>query len=94
MNAVRKGIITQIIGPVVDIHFSAADKEQTELPAIHEAIVVNRPEHGALVLEVQQHIGEYTVRTIAMESTDGLRRGMEALTTQSPIDPMANPISN
>lgn len=85
MKAEKKGFITQIIGPVVDIHFTATDKESVELPAIHEAIVVNRPEHNALVLETQQHIGEYTVRTIAMESTDGLKRGMEALATGSPI---------
>lgn len=85
MNAEKKGIITQIIGPVVDVHFNATDKERVELPAIHEAILVNRPGHDTLVLEVQQHIGEYTVRTIAMDSTDGLRRGMEAIATNRPI---------
>ena len=85
MNAEKKGFITQIIGPVVDVHFSATDKERVELPAIHEAIVVKRPGHDELVLETQQHIGEYTVRTIAMDSTDGLQRGMEVYSTNDPI---------
>ena len=85
MSAEKKGFITQIIGPVVDVHFNATDKERVELPAIQEAIVVKRPGHDILVLETQQHIGEYTVRTIAMDSTDGLRRGMEAYATSHPI---------
>ncbi len=76
------GYISQIIGPVVDVHFPINDQKR-ELPAIHEALVVKRDGATDLIVEVQQHIGEHTVRTVAMDSTDGLRRGMtvEALGT-------------
>ena len=70
----QKGKITQVIGPVVDVRF---DTQQGSLPKILEAIEVVRPNGQKLILEVQQHIGEDTVRTIAMDSTDGLYRGME-----------------
>ncbi len=80
-----KGNISQIIGPVVDVHFEFAPSDQRQLPAIHEALVIRRNNGQELIVEVQQHIGEDTVRTVAMDSTDGLQRGMEAECTGSPI---------
>ncbi|MBR1872394.1 MAG: F0F1 ATP synthase subunit beta [Bacteroidales bacterium] len=80
------GHISQIIGPVVDIHFDLSEGEEAvELPRIHDALTIKRPDGRVLVVEVQQHIGEDTVRTVAMDSTDGLRRGLEAVSTASPI---------
>jgi len=76
-----KGVITQIIGPVIDVAFDEIDK----LPSIHEALEIKRDDGSILVVECQQHIGEDTVRTIAMDSTDGLRRGMEVLSTKKTI---------
>ncbi|MDD6357366.1 MAG: F0F1 ATP synthase subunit beta [Bacteroidales bacterium] len=78
----KVGHITQVIGPVVDVNFG---KEVESLPQIHEALQVIRPNGQNLVLECQQHIGEETVRTIAMDSTDGLVRGMEVVAIGSPI---------
>ena len=72
-----KGYISQIIGPVVDVHFDLKDDEAADLPSIYEALVITRSDGRQLILEVQQHIGEDTVRTVAMDSTDGLRRGMQ-----------------
>lgn len=80
-----KGHISQIIGPVVDVHFDINADEITALPAIHEALIIIRPDGRRLIVEVQQHIGEDTVRAVAMDSTDGLKRGMEAEATGSPI---------
>ena len=80
-----KGHISQIIGPVVDIHFDLSEATQSQLPAIYEALTVRRDDGRTLLVEVQQHIGEDTVRTVAMDSTDGLRRGMEAVCTGGPI---------
>ncbi len=79
------GKIVQIIGPVVDVAF-----EDSELPAILTAIEVERDgksetRAGRLVLEVQQHLGENTVRTVAMDSTEGLVRGMKVRNTGQPI---------
>lgn len=83
MSTVNKGKIVQIIGPVVDVEFPG------ELPAIYNALVVeyDMPFHGRtkLVLEVQQHLGNHWVRTVAMGSTDGLRRGYEVIDTGAPI---------
>ena len=79
------GYISQIIGPVVDVHFRSDNAESTDLPSIHEALTIRRDDGRELIVEVQQHIGEDTVRTVAMDSTDGLRRGMEAVRTGSPI---------
>ena len=76
------GIITQVIGPVVDVRFEG---EGSELPNIYDALEIKREDGSVLVLEVEQEIGEKTVRTIAMDSTDGLRRGMEAVATGAPI---------
>ncbi len=79
------GYISQIIGPVVDVHFNLTQETAVQLPAIHEALSIRRSDGRELIVEVQQHIGEETVRTVAMDSTDGLRRGMEAVCTGSPI---------
>lgn len=80
------GHISQIIGPVVDVHFeSGNDKKQLNLPSIHDALKIRRPNGKILIVEVQQHIGEDTVRTVAMDSTDGLQRGMEVMSTGKPI---------
>ena len=79
-----KGHISQVIGPVVDIHFDFAGGVH-DLPSIHDALQIPREGGRSLVIEVQQHIGEDTVRCVAMDSTDGLRRGMEAVATGQPI---------
>ena len=83
--AILTGKISQIIGPVVDVHFNIQDDSAGELPAIHEALSVLRNDGRELIVEVQQHIGEDTVRSVAMDSTDGLKRGMEVICTGSPI---------
>ncbi len=75
------GHISQVIGPVVDVSFSA----EVGLPAINEALTVQRPDGRDLIIEVQQHIGENSVRCVAMDSTDGLRRGLEVKATGAPI---------
>ena len=82
-----KGTISQIIGPVVDVHFEGAGKGDSEspLPRIHDALSVNGPGGRRVIIEVQQHIGEDTVRCVAMDSTDGLSRGLEAENLRSPI---------
>ena len=80
------GHISQIIGPVVDVHFERGEKaDSTNLPSIHDALKIRRPNGKTLIVEVQQHIGEDTVRTIAMDSTDGLQRGMNVPSTVKPI---------
>jgi len=66
------GKVKQVIGPVVDVSFAG---ENTELPAILNALEITRPNGEIIVLEVQQHLGEDSVRTISMEATDGLTRG-------------------
>ncbi|HNT22477.1 MAG TPA: F0F1 ATP synthase subunit beta [Saprospiraceae bacterium] len=68
------GKVKQVIGPVVDISFEGPD---STLPAILSALVVRKKNGKNLILEVQQHLGEDTVRAIAMDSTDGLMRGIE-----------------
>ncbi len=80
------GHISQIIGPVVDVYFDTKglDAEKV-LPKIHDALKVKRPDGRDLIIEVQQHIGEDTVRTVAMDNTDGLQRGLEVLPTGAPI---------
>ena len=79
------GRISQIIGPVVDVHFNLDSRQEAALPSIHEALEITRPDGRKLVVEVQQHIGEDTVRCVAMDSTDGLRRGLEAVSIGSPV---------
>ena len=60
-----KGYISQVIGPVVDIHFDNGKEEKITLPRIHDAMEITRPNGKILIVEVQQHIGENTVRTIS-----------------------------
>jgi F-type H+-transporting ATPase subunit beta len=83
-NFVNEGYIKQVIGPVVDVEFPDGD-----LPQIYNALVTTNPaisnEQYNLVLEVMQHIGDRTVRTIAMDSTDGLKRGQKVYDTGAPI---------
>jgi F-type H+-transporting ATPase subunit beta len=85
-GASHKGKITQVIGPVVDVEFGVGD-----LPEVYTALKIKNPNVDQndtardLTVEVAQHLGEHTVRTIAMDSTDGLVRGMEVIDTKSPI---------
>ena len=82
----NNGRISQIIGPVIDVVFDTAGKKAEDvLPKIHDALDVIREDGSKLVVEVQQHIGEDTVRTVAMDNTDGLKRGLEVIQTGSPI---------
>ncbi len=74
-----KGTVAQVMGPVVDVRF-----EEGELPAIFNSLEI-MASHEVITVEVAQHIGDNTVRCIAMESTDGLRRGTEVIDTGSPI---------
>ncbi|MCC6817499.1 MAG: F0F1 ATP synthase subunit beta [Bacteroidia bacterium] len=76
------GKISQVIGPIVDVNFS---EEGSSLPKILDALTVPKPDGTIVVLEVQQHLGENTVRTIAMDSTDGLVRGTKVSYTGNPI---------
>ena len=77
-----KGRVSQIIGPVVDVEFSG---ENNVLPNIYDSLEIKKSDGSILVLEVQSHIGEDTVRTISMDSTDGLGRGEEVIPTGVPI---------
>ena len=80
------GHISQIIGPVIDVYFDTKGLEAEKvLPKIHDALVVKRTDGRDLIIEVQQHIGEDTVRTVAMDNTEGLQRGLEVLPTGAPI---------
>jgi len=74
------GKVIQITGPVVDVEFPAG-----ELPAIYNALTIPRPDGDTLVVEVQQHLGNNWVRTVAMSTTDGLARGVDAVDTGNPI---------
>ena len=76
------GQVKTVIGPVVDVSFAA---EGAKLPAILNALKILRPGSDDLILEVQQHLGEDSVRTVAMDSTDGLVRGMEVIDLGQPI---------
>ncbi|GAB1451106.1 F0F1 ATP synthase subunit beta [Draconibacterium sp.] len=76
------GQIIQVIGPVVDVSF---DKEGGDFPAINDALEIIREGKDNLVIECQQHLGENTIRCIAMDATDGLRRGLEVQAMGSPI---------
>ena len=76
----RTGKITQVIGAVLDIKFGSDN-----LPEINDAIDIQTKDGGKLVVEVAQHLGDDTVRCIAMGPTDGLVRGMEAQATGGPI---------
>ena len=76
------GKVSQIIGPVVDVVF---DTKDVELPKIYDSLEIINKNGSLLVLEVQSHIGENTVRTISMDSTDGLSRGTAVTATGAPI---------
>jgi F-type H+-transporting ATPase subunit beta len=76
------GHIKQVIGPVVDVSFAV---KGSHLPEIYSALELTRPNGEVLILEVQQHLGEDSVRTVAMDSTDGLVRGMQVTDTGKPI---------
>ena len=75
------GKISQIVGPVIDVEFDASNG----LPKIYDSLEIKKSDGTILVLEVQSHIGENTVRTVAMDSSDGLKRGAEVLATGNPI---------
>jgi F-type H+/Na+-transporting ATPase subunit beta len=81
----NKGVITRIVGPVVDVYF------EHEVPSILNGLFIIRENGEKVVLEVAQHLGENTVRTIAMSGTDGLARGVEVVDTgksiQVPVGP-------
>jgi F-type H+/Na+-transporting ATPase subunit beta len=79
-GAQSQGRVVQILGGVVDVEFPAG-----QLPEIYEAIDVPRDGQSTLVLEVQKHLGDNWVRTVAMDTTDGLQRGRPAYTTGAPI---------
>jgi len=81
MSKNTKGTISQVIGPVVDVTF----EDDASLPNIYDALQVTNNDGNVIVLECQQDIGESTVRTVAMDSTDGLRRGMDVVSTGRPI---------
>ena len=78
----KKGKISQIIGPVVDVTFN---EEGNELPKIYDSLEIIKDSGEKIIVECQQHIGENSVRAIAMDSTDGLKRGMEVIATGNPI---------
>lgn len=78
------GNICQIIGPVVDVSFDLKGTKQY-LPKIHEALEIDKGNGNKVIVEIQQHIGEDIVRTVAMDSTDGLRRGMKVVALGSAI---------
>jgi F-type H+-transporting ATPase subunit beta len=80
-NATNIGKITQVIGPVVDVSF----ENSASIPSILDALEVIKSNGQKVVLECQQHLGEDRVRTIAMEGTEGLQRGMEVIATGEPI---------
>ena len=81
-NAVNTGKVTQVIGPVVDVSFEGLD---SHLPAILNALEVKKANGTKVILEVQQHLGEDRVRTIAMEGTEGLQRGQDVYDLGQPI---------
>jgi F-type H+-transporting ATPase subunit beta len=76
------GKIVQVIGPVIDVSF---DTEGGKLPNILDALEIVKENGQKIILECQKHIGEDTVRTIAMDSSDGLSRGMKVTATGAPI---------
>jgi F-type H+-transporting ATPase subunit beta len=77
----NNGKVQQVIGPVVDVHFG----DGVALPKILNALEIHKGGGQKIILEVQQHLGDNKVRTIAMDSTDGLTRGMEVSDTGAPI---------
>ncbi|MBD5237448.1 MAG: F0F1 ATP synthase subunit beta [Bacteroidales bacterium] len=80
--SVNYGTVTQVIGPVVDVTFEGGKEN---IPPIYNALKVERDNGEELILEVEQHIGEDIVRCVAMESTDGVRRGVKVINLGHPI---------
>jgi F-type H+/Na+-transporting ATPase subunit beta len=88
-EAVKVGKVVQIIGPVIDVEFAGG-----ELPKIYNALRVTGESGGEkidVIVEVEQHLGENRVRTVAMKATDGLQRGMSATDTGGPISVPVGP---
>jgi len=81
-NSENVGYISQVIGPVVDVSY---EKAGHSIPKIYDALEITRLDGKPLIVEVQQHIGEDTVRTVAMDSTDGISRGMKVKSLGAPI---------
>ena len=75
-----KGRVSQILGGVVDVTFP-----EEQMPEIYDAVQILRPDQDPVVLEVQTHLGEGQVRGVAMDATEGLKRGMEVVSTNAPI---------
>ena len=75
----NKGTLLQIIGPVIDASF------EEKLPSIYNALIIKFEDGRQLVAEVQQHLGNNVVRAVAMDGTDGLKRGLEVIDTGNPI---------
>lgn len=87
MNNLNTGIVKRIIGPVIDIQF-----EDSEMPQLLDAIKIEMEDH-IVVAEVAQHVGDSTVRCIALSSTDGMKRGLKAVNTGEPIEvPVGNDV--
>src|SRR5690349_11479714 len=80
-NAANVGKITQVIGPDVDVSF----EDSGRIPAILDAVEVMKPDGQKVVLECEQHLGEDRIRTIAMDSTEGMQRGMAVTPLGAPI---------
>src|SRR5699024_10305298 len=84
-KSMAKGYVTQVMGPVIDVKFA-----DNELPNIYDALHIEiketeQTEARTLALEVSLHLGDSSVRAIAMSGTDGVQRGMEVVATGSPI---------
>jgi len=79
MSTSNTGKIVQIIGPVVDVEF------ETHVPQIYNALSVTRPDGTTLILETEFHMSDKTIRAVALDSTDGLMRGMDVIDTGNPI---------
>jgi ATP synthase F1, beta subunit len=87
VNNLNTGIVKRIIGPVIDIQF-----EDSEMPQLLDAIKIKMEDH-VVVAEVAQHVGDSTVRCIALSSTDGMKRGLKAINTGAPIEvPVGNDV--
>jgi F-type H+-transporting ATPase subunit beta len=86
-TATNVGTIAQVIGPVVDVKF------ESNMPAIYNALEINKEDNTKLVLEVEQQLSGNTVRTIAMSSTDGLKRGMPVVDTVWSTNLYGSPLS-
>ncbi len=80
ITAEKEGFITQVIGPVIDVEFKSGI-----LPEINDSIEIEVNDNTKIVAEVQQHLGENRIRSVAMSSTDGIKRGMKVINTSEPI---------